>query len=243
MRVSITAPPAIRTSGRSPARAGLALLVPVLLAVLLGWLLRAVPAVGELDLAVVVAAHQSASPTVARLALGLDIAFGALLAGALVVLAGLIAGLLRHSVRAGARAALLVVVPWALVEMVKLVVRRPRPDSELLLPQLVSEPSTFSFPSGHTACAAAFCTVIVLVLPTGRLRRSALAAAVLIVVATAWSRVVLGVHHPTDVLVSAGLVPVLCILLARLLDLLTPAARPCAEVPPFPGKLDRRHPG
>lgn len=234
MRVSTSAPLAVRASGRSLARAGLALLIPVLLAVLLGWLLRAVPTVGELDLAVVVAAHQSASPTVARLALGLDIAFGALLAAALVVLAGLVAGLLRRSARAGARAALLVAVPWALVEVIKLVVRRPRPDSELLIPQLVAEPSTFSFPSGHTACAAAFCTVIVLVLPTGWLRRSAVAASVVIVGATAWSRVVLGVHHPSDVLVSAVLVPVLCVLLARLLELVAPAAEVRTAALPLP---------
>lgn len=205
--------------------AGRALLIAVVIAVLLGWTLRALPAAGAWDLSLVVAANRSLTGSAARLAIGMDIAFGPVLAAALVVLAALVGGLLRRSWWNGIRAALLVAVPWLLVELIKLLVRRPRPDGELLQ-QLVPEPHTFSFPSGHTACAAAFCTVIVLALRAGWPRRLALSPAVLLVLTTAWSRVALGVHHPSDVLVSLLLVPVLCLLLARLLDLLRPAARP-----------------
>lgn len=214
-------------TGRRPAlRAGLALLIPVLVAVLLGWLLRALPAAEAWDLSLVGAANRSLNESAARLTIGIDIAFGPVLAAALVALAALAGGLLRRSRWAGMRAALLVAVPWALVELIKLLVRRPRPEGELLLQQLVPEPLTFSYPSGHTAFAAAFCTAIVLALPAGRPRRLALVPAGLLALATAWSRVALGIHHPSDVLVSLLLAPVLCLLLARLLDLLHPALRP-----------------
>ncbi|MGP9707331.1 MULTISPECIES: phosphatase PAP2 family protein [unclassified Brachybacterium] len=221
----------IRAPG--PRRALTACLAPlaamtaaVLLSVLLGWTLRALPAVSAWDLSLVVAANHSLTENAGRLAVGIDVAFGPALAAALVALAALLAGLLHRSRWAALRAALLVAVPWAIVELIKLVVRRPRPDADLLLQQLVPEPHTFSYPSGHTACAAAFATVLVLALPAGWQRRLALVPAVLLVLATAWSRVALGVHHPSDVLVSLLLVPVLCLFLARLLDLLHPAADP-----------------
>ncbi|MGO1228683.1 phosphatase PAP2 family protein [Brachybacterium sp. AOP42-C2-15] len=201
-------------------------LVPVLIAVVLGWALRALPAVGAWDLSLVIAANRSLDESAARLAIGIDVGFGPVLAIALVALAALVSGVLRRSRWAAMRAALLVAVPWALVELIKLLVRRPRPDGELLLQHLVPEPLTFSYPSGHTACAAAFVTVIVLALPAGWPRRIALAPAVLLALVTAWSRVALGVHHPSDVLVSLLLVPVLCLLIARLLDLLHATLRP-----------------
>lgn len=204
----------------------LALLAPALAAVLLGWALRALPAIGAWEQSLVLVVNRSLGESAAGVAVGIDIGFGPVLAGALVVLAALLSGLLRRSRWAGMRAALLVAVPWMMVELIKLMVRRPRPDGELLVQPLVPDPFTFSYPSGHTACAAAFCAVLVLALPAGRVRRFALIPAVLLVLATAWSRVALGVHHPSDVLVSMLLVPALCLLLARLLDLLHPADPP-----------------
>ncbi len=63
-----------------------------------------------------------------------------------------------------------------------------------------------SFPSGHSAAAAAAYVAIALVLSRGRpppVRRWLLAAAVIIAVAVATSRVILGVHWLSDVI--AGL--------------------------------------
>lgn len=221
--------PAARPPGRGHALgAGLLLLVALALAALLGLLIRALPAVGQLDLALVLAANRSLTAGTAGLALGIDALFGPLVAGALVMLAALAAGLLCGSRWAGIRAALLVAVPWGLAEAVKLAVRRPRPDGDLLLHQLVPQPLSFGYPSGHTACAAAFCVALLIALPAGRPRRLALVPAALLVLATAWSRVALGVHHPTDVLVSLLLVPTLCVLLARLLDRLRPPKEPVA---------------
>lgn len=71
--------------------------------------------------------------------------------------------------------------------------RRPTPDIPMVR-QLLRVPTTTSFPSGHSASAAAFATGVALEMP-------ALAAPVgALAVAVGASRVVVGVHYPSDVL-------------------------------------------
>lgn len=75
----------------------------------------------------------------------------------------------------------------------KNLVRRPRPDSEVPDSRRLEQPDSSSFPSGHSASAAAFSAVVgseyrLLYLPI-----NALAAAV------GFSRVYSGVHYPGDV--------------------------------------------
>ncbi len=80
-------------------------------------------------------------------------------------------------------------------------VRRPRPllDAVPLIRQLKRQPITTSFPSGHSASAAAFATGVAL-------ESGAWGAAVAPVAgAVALSRVYTGVHFPGDVLVGAAL--------------------------------------
>jgi undecaprenyl-diphosphatase len=85
----------------------------------------------------------------------------------------------------------------------KVIVDRPRPP----VPHLAAS-SGFSFPSGHTAAAAATWAAVVLVLGRGRpvrVKAWLAAGAALITVMVAASRVLLGVHWLTDVIGGAAL--------------------------------------
>ncbi|MDO5091302.1 MAG: phosphatase PAP2 family protein [Cardiobacteriaceae bacterium] len=69
---------------------------------------------------------------------------------------------------------------------------RVRPD---ILPHLVDEGSA-SFPSGHSTFAAAFALLFILRHP----RPAVIVAGALFILAMGWSRLLLGVHYPVDVL-------------------------------------------
>ena len=83
----------------------------------------------------------------------------------------------------------------------KSLVRRTRPAAELtpLIRRLRRPPTSSSFPSGHTASAAAFATGVALEHPRLALPITALAVGV------GLSRVVTGVHYPSDVVAGAAI--------------------------------------
>jgi undecaprenyl-diphosphatase len=85
---------------------------------------------------------------------------------------------------------------------VNAVVDRPRPT----VPKLGSEPSTSSFPSGHTAATLVLwgAVVVLFAASSGRRVQSVAWTVVLaLTIAVGTSRVYRGMHHPTDV--AAGL--------------------------------------
>jgi diacylglycerol kinase family enzyme/membrane-associated phospholipid phosphatase len=83
----------------------------------------------------------------------------------------------------------------------KRVVGRARPAVDLtpLARRLIKAPSTTSFPSGHSASAAAFATGVLLENPLLGVPVAGLAAAV------AASRVAVGAHYPSDVVAGVSL--------------------------------------
>lgn len=94
----------------------------------------------------------------------------------------------------------LVAVGWLSSELGKIAVLRLRPPADATQ-ALIAEAGHDSFPSGHTAFAAALVWGAILVLAQTRHQRTvaAVAGAVLVIV-VAYSRLYLGVHYPSDVL-------------------------------------------
>src|SRR3954470_22456141 len=117
-----------------------------------------------------------------------------------------IAAALALSGRPGRRAAARGMVSLGMSSAVvngpaKWVFRRRRPDLEIVpaLRQLRRQPKTSSFPSGHSASAAAFATGVTLQWPALGAPVAVLATAVI------YSRVHTGVHYPSDVVVGAAI--------------------------------------
>jgi undecaprenyl-diphosphatase len=153
-----------------------------------------------------VAAHASA--VVAAIAVtdvGSPVAVDGFTAVAVVVL------LLRRRLRDASYVLLVRLVALGAENALKLGLARPRPD--VVAP--LTTAAGFSFPSGHTTGTTALCaSLLVLLVPVlhRRGRAVAVAVAVLMSIAVAASRVLLGVHYPSDVaggLLTGTLVAVL----------------------------------
>jgi len=112
-------------------------------------------------------------------------------------------------------------------------VRRPRPviDPVPLVRRLKRQPFTTSFPSGHSASAAAFAAGVALESPAWGAAVAPIAAAV------AASRVYTGVHYPSDVLAGAALGAGAALAVRGLVPTRTqfpPPGRPYTDAPALP---------
>jgi len=138
-------------------------------------------------------------PAAVGLAVFIAWLFSPPIATVLTLLLAIAIGVLSRSFKRALVFGVVVAACWAGSETMKLVVQRPRPQ---LSSSAIATPTSFSFPSGHTAFACALVIALLLTLRDWRLRWVAWLLGVVVVLLVAWSRMYLGVHFPTDVLAS-----------------------------------------
>ena len=111
-------------------------------------------------------------------------------------------GFNRRGIAATATVVFGMIDAWAIDELIKLAVRRPRPFEALAnapgaLPApetVIAHPSSYSFPSGDAALAMGAAVAFAYVTPKYRV------PILLLGISAALARVVVGVHYPFDVL-------------------------------------------
>jgi len=142
------------------------------------------------------------TPQLDGVARGIDWLFSPPVAVVLVLIATGSILLATRKPRVAIQFVLIVMMPTFGAAVIKLLVQRPRPDIASLPHILVLEPGGLSFPSGHTSFAACFLLGLIVVAARQRWRPLLIIAAVVVALATAASRVYLGVHYPSDVVAS-----------------------------------------
>jgi len=161
------------------------------------WLLMFLFGGGALDRNVYEAIYAGRRPVLAAMA------HGATLLGEPTVLIGAgfaIAGWVwwrRHHPHLALALMLVILIGRGLSEVQKFCIARARPDLE---PHLVVV-KTSSFPSGHATSSMIFYVALALaLLPAGRSRSIGVGCAILLSLLIGLSRVMLGVHWPSDVI-------------------------------------------
>ncbi|MGA0568050.1 phosphatase PAP2 family protein [Rathayibacter sp. KR2-224] len=142
------------------------------------------------------AAH---SPLHDALAKALDRLDSVVVVAVILVVVAVVIGLLSSWLRALA-AVVIAGAGWVLCLAPKAIVGELRPPLSAVSHQLNVTHATLSYPSGHTVFAVTL-TIAVLTVARGTVTRIVVAVAgILFVAVTAWSRLYVGAHYPTDIL-------------------------------------------
>lgn len=159
-------------------------------------------AIQRLDESILVAAHASPSWIV-------DVLYGfTVIGGGWAMLALIPFFVVKRGRRFAIGATIAIVLQSGLVSLVKWLVERPRPCVALgwCAPLLGPTPQGPSFPSGHAAGSFAFAAFVAVYCARELSKRDAAlatGAALAFAILVASSRVVLGVHYPSDVVGGA----------------------------------------
>ena len=124
----------------------------------------------------------------------------------------LIYGLLKNKASLRKEAILIllsVIVSNTISEILKYTVNRPRPFLSYSFIQQLTPASSPSFPSGHTAIAAAMAIAFSLIYRQVKLRLTVFIWAL----SVGYSRMDLGVHYPSDIIASFIIAFVVCLIL------------------------------
>lgn len=166
-----------------------------ILALAIVWITMLVLGRGSLDRGIYQALYAGGDPALIAVAR----AFTALGEPTVLVIAGFLVAAwlwLRKGGRFAVTLLLVILVGRGLSEVQKYWIARARPDLE---PHLVVV-KTSSFPSGHATSSMIFYLTLALALAPPGWRRIAAAGAILLSLAIGTSRVMLGVHWPSDVI-------------------------------------------
>lgn len=177
-------------------------LVGVVMVGVAGALIRGATGVTVAEEDVLVWINGLRNPVLDGLALFLQVVFAPLGAVIIAVSVSVAAGLLKSSVAAGIKAAVLIGAPCLVAWLLKVLIARPRPDTALLPDPLFHIGGATSFPSGHTVFVMALGLFVVVEVAHRRIARVVCVLAIVLTVIVALSRLYLGVHYPSDVLAS-----------------------------------------
>lgn len=203
---------------RSSRRAAAAVALVVLISIIaFGIIVAASHEWTAMELGLVQSVNAAHAPVLDATALTVNVIFGPPVAAAVLIVLAIIVGVLRRSARWAIVFAVMASASWMAAEGIKLIVQRVRPDSAALNHVIVTQPTSFSFPSGHTAFVSAVGIALAVTLASRRTWRGFTLVGALAVAITAWSRVYLGVHYLSDVLAACASTAAAAVLIATFL--------------------------
>jgi undecaprenyl-diphosphatase len=186
-----------RTDFAVPRRWIVVAVVLFVLTVLLGFLIKLVPALGSAQLPLDAALNRRNSPTLDAAALALDKLDQPVVVGVILVIVFVLMWILK-----GWRKALGICIVagagWVTVLAVKYLVHQERPDLADVAHQLLKSASTLSYPSGHVAFVAALGAALFMAVSRRGARIAIAVVFAVVAVVVAASRLYVGVHYLTD---------------------------------------------
>ncbi|MCB5272932.1 putative undecaprenyl-diphosphatase YbjG [Arthrobacter sp. SO5] len=174
----------------------------------------------ELGVDQILSQHHAAVLT--GVAMALSVVFGPAPGVVLICAVSLFLWVVRRSLVKAVAFGLVASSGWVASEFFKVIVARQRPNPALLFDPLGPETGSDSFPSGHVSFAVALGFALYFLARGTRWAKVTAAAAAVLALAVAWSRLYIGVHYPTDVTASFLAASAAVILLAGLWNRFAP---------------------